>query len=728
MVARFRTTSHDLAVEVGQVLASAEWKAHAQLARTALSDAEADALAERLTEARDQTLRRLDGVREHSRQRLAEHRTALEAAAVDAARRLCTDARQDRGAGRWPAPPASRDREAVAVDRRPAGAADAWRDRQIHLLKRSRLAQRLARFRNRLTAAAGRHLEDIVAGVHGSGLRACTTLRDALAARDAADPVPQVADELPYDPAPVVARLARAAAAMTGELPETETLLSDEAAAALVRGDAAIDTTTVPVRSSVQGLVETDLIGAARGRGHALRRGRRPGLGGRPRHRPAAGRAARARTTTSTSPRPTATAPARSTRPAGASTARSPTSPRSRPGSATPCSAGSRRSPPRPSSTAWAPRSRPAAPAAPAAAGRRACAPWPAAASPASATSPPARSTGAAPASSSPTRPRPRASRPPTTRSASWPGAPPPVPASSASLPLYYRNLFTGQININEAFFVGRADKVAAGAAVLDRRPRPAACARSWSAARAAPARPPCASRLRPPPAARSTGSAPRPAAPRAGPRSATALEAAVGTAGTPAQVAARLEPGSVIVVDDLDLWWERRPGGLEAIDEILELVEATGDDVGFVLAGGDAATRVLGQLRPLDRVADTHVGCQPLTARQLDQVIMARHASTGLRLKLPRRRSIPLAQGGLGPWARARLFDAYFDYSAGNVGYALRAWVAHIDGFDDGQLAIRQPQLLDWDALDDLRPDLIAVLVELVLHKHAERRQARSA
>ena len=183
--------------------------------------------------------------------------------------------------------------------------------------------------------------------------------------------------------------------------------------------------------------------------------------------------------------------------------------------------------------------------------------------------------------------------------------------------------------------------------------------------------------------------------------------------AGTPMQVAARLPAGTVIVIDDLDLWWERRPGGLEAIEELLDVVATTGDRVGFVLGGGTHAVRLIDALRPLTRVAYLQVGCAPLTARQLDQVVMARHGSTGLRLKVGQR-----VGDAIGPWSRARLFDAHFDYSHGNVGYALRAWVAHVDALADEVLAVRTPAPLDWDALDDLRPELVAVLLELLLHK----------
>jgi hypothetical protein len=121
----------------------------------------------------------------------------------------------------------------------------------------------------------------------------------------------------------------------------------------------------------------------------------------------------------------------------------------------------------------------------------------------------------------------------------------------------------------------------------------------------------------------------------------------------------------------------------------------------------------VLQGLRPLSRVIQAEVDCQPLAARALEKVVMARHGSTGLGLRLAGRDS-------LGSWTRARLFDAHFDYARGNVGYALRSWVTHIDEFTDEQLTVRVPAPLDWDVIDDLPPEQVALLIELVLHKAA--------
>ena len=127
-----------------------------------------------------------------------------------------------------------------------------------------------------------------------------------------------------------------------------------------------------------------------------------------------------------------------------------------------------------------------------------------------------------------------------------------------------------------------------------------------------------------------------------------------------------------------------------------------------------------------MSRQIYAELDCQALAARSLEKVIMARHSSTGIGLKLAGRESF-------GSWTRARLFDAHFAYAKGNVGYALRSWVTHLEKFADDELTIRMPRELDWDVIDDLRPEHVALLIELLLHKAAtaeklERTTGRSA
>jgi hypothetical protein len=714
VVERFRTGTHELAHEIGRVLATAEWKAHAQLSRASLVDGEG--LVALIAQSRDDACKRLDDLATHVREKIAEDGVAFDSAALTRARAISAVL------GRIDAAVAARE----GNGKRPADlallpdTAEVWREQQLRLLERARLAVRLARFRDRLTIASARALGDLLASAHASGHRVLTELRDALARRanDGEVPLPELRDEVAYDGGPMIARLTQAAAVLSGELPESETLLTDDAAAALVRGDDVDETTTVPVRAAVQAIVETELltrlaadvvrVTEVDARAWSVARETMVLISARPREseedEPAQSESfdSLARLDGQLAKLQEIENACVEGMLAGLGAVASATAIDGL--TASLVERGGRRtnSAKSPSRTLGMLR-------------RAGSALRDAAANVIY-----RRSAGivyAQQARSARSQTPEQAIRELTARST--------ISSSVlATLPLYYRNLFIGQVNINESFFVGREHQVRTGVEVVT-GDRPGARSVLVRGSRSSGKTTLCqqiasASKtevfwVAPPPG----GAASRTAL-------AAALESSLGRRGRPSAIVGRLPERSLIVFDDLDLWWERRRDGLEAIDGILELIAEHGDRVGFLLGGSEAPLRVLQGLRPLTRLVYAQLDCEGLPARALEKVIMARHGSTGIGLKLAGRDSF-------GTWTRARLFDAHFDYAKGNVGYALRSWVTHLDNFADDQLTIRMPKLLDWDAIDDLRPEHIALLIELVLHKAAsaaklERLTGRSA
>ena len=711
---QFRRDSHEVLLEVGRALGHAEWRAIAELSRTAVDDP--DLLVGRLAQTRDATLDRLDGVREHARLRLEAYRDAADPVARKLARHLSASlARVDAPARARAA--ARRDRGDLKVlEALPAVPPD-WQARQRALLKRLRLGARLTRFRVQLTAAAVRHIDELLAGVRGSGARACGELREALTEAitrgDGAPLTPDLRDDLPYEPGAVMNRFARGVAGMTGELPETETVLTDEAVVGLV-DDAALDVATLSVRGAVQALVEADLIsqvqaevarlmevdarawGAARDTVSLLAAQSRAASGPDDEEDEGTGAAAIEHSIARLEAQLAALAGSEAavTRAMfGGLEAVSTATGLDRLASSFEAIGRRGRTSERPSRLRAAARR--------GAAGVREL----------GARAIYRRSAGVVFARESRDAGRRsggHAIRELTARSA-------PDPAVLADVPLTYRHLFTGQVNINEAFFVGRSDTVAEALRALgDPRggggPRAVLVTGERGAGKTT---------LLQQIAIRCGASAAWVLAPLGGACRQSdlraALETAVGERGTPSQILQRLAPGSLVVIDDLDLWWERRPGGLEAIDELLSAIRQAPDHLRFLLAGSSYSVRVLDRLRAVSSVTAGQLSCLPLTAGQLEQVVMSRHGSTGLEVRLEGRTERPL-----GPWSRARLFDKLFDYSDGNVGYALRAWMAHVEDCQGNTLILRAPRLLDWDALDDLRPELVSLLIELMLHRGA--------
>lgn len=286
------------------------------------------------------------------------------------------------------------------------------------------------------------------------------------------------------------------------------------------------------------------------------------------------------------------------------------------------------------------------------------------------------------------------------------------------SLPFYYRQLFFGKATFNETFWVEREAEVAAarrGIAQHDRGGRGVLivtgepdsgktmlCRRLLS--RSLSKRP--TFWVTPP----ESGDA-RLAA------FSDALRAATGQRGAPLDVLASVPDKSVVVIEDLELWWERTEDGLAVVDCLLECVAAHGDRALFVIEVGSHPFDVIDRLRPLSDHALAVVECGPLPAASLKEIVMLRHGSTGTRFSLEGR-----SEAELGEWRIAQLFSQYFGATRGLVGTVLASWIANVEGVAETTIEIRAPRRAGWEVLDGLRPEWVAILVQLLLHKRLTR------
>lgn len=198
---------------------------------------------------------------------------------------------------------------------------------------------------------------------------------------------------------------------------------------------------------------------------------------------------------------------------------------------------------------------------------------------------------------------------------------------------------------------------------------------------------------------------------------------------GLPAEKAARdwdeilgaVPTGSVIMIHDLELWWERGPGGEAVLDKLIELIARWGDRLCFILELNIHAYRFINRVMPLADQALAVVECQPFAAEQLKQIIEIRHRSTGLRYALDERE-----EDELPGWNKARLFTQHFDYTGGYVGVALQGWIGHIARVSGESFELEAPSRPSLDPFDELRLEWVALLLQFVLHKRLTRARAQ--
>lgn len=282
-------------------------------------------------------------------------------------------------------------------------------------------------------------------------------------------------------------------------------------------------------------------------------------------------------------------------------------------------------------------------------------------------------------------------------------------------LPFYYRQVFLGQSTVNETFWVGRTEQLAQaeralenhrrgfhGALIIQGDPSSGKSALAFMIG-AKNFAPDAVHRVFPP-----SGGSVEPRVFR------EALAKAVGSEATEYPAILRdVATDGCIILHDAELWWERSDAGLAVFDDILRLIDLYGDKVCFVLEMNRYAYRFISRFRPLVERAIAVIECGAMDAESLQAVITLRQDSTGLGFALDSREDPELSRLAL-----ARLFTKYYEYTGGNVGASLRAWAGHIREVEDERIVMERPAAVDLEVLDQLDMDLVAILLQLVLHR----------
>ena len=193
-------------------------------------------------------------------------------------------------------------------------------------------------------------------------------------------------------------------------------------------------------------------------------------------------------------------------------------------------------------------------------------------------------------------------------------------------------------------------------------------------------------------------------------------LRESTGVEGTADSIFATLKDGSLIVIDDLELWWEKSERGTAVVELIGELIRKYGHKCLFILTVSHNSFQIINQITGIESCFLSVVDLQPFNALAIRKVLMFRHHTSGMDIRRSDKHNSRLSRTD-----QAKLFARYFTYTKGNIGAALLAWIANITDVRENTLFIRQPQLPDHTMLQRLPPGLKIYLLQFVLHKRLD-------
>ena len=172
------------------------------------------------------------------------------------------------------------------------------------------------------------------------------------------------------------------------------------------------------------------------------------------------------------------------------------------------------------------------------------------------------------------------------------------------------------------------------------------------------------------------------------------------------------LQDTSVFIINDLELWWERKSNGTVVVEKLMELIRTHHKRVLFVINLNIHSLKLLNQLTGLQSRALGHVVCSGFDARELQELIMLRHQAGGMSFTLNKKYETELTS-----WEYASLFNRFFDISQGNPGVTINLWLASIEKVSGKAIYIRKPASPDLLFLDKLSREHIFYLVQFVYH-----------
>lgn len=191
------------------------------------------------------------------------------------------------------------------------------------------------------------------------------------------------------------------------------------------------------------------------------------------------------------------------------------------------------------------------------------------------------------------------------------------------------------------------------------------------------------------------------------------ALESGLALHGTTEELFRRLPSRVAIVFHSIELWWERHPDGNAVLAHLMWMVRNFGHQCFFIFNMNPHALRLLQDMLKIEGCLLDIIDCAPIGTEELKTIILLRHKATGLRFKLKNRSEESISELRL-----ARLFSSYFDYSRGNVGMALQAWVRHIIDFKSDYIEVCAPIPPDLSPLSRLPVEWVVMISQFVLHK----------
>ncbi|MCD4731528.1 MAG: hypothetical protein K8R74_13070 [Bacteroidales bacterium] len=193
-------------------------------------------------------------------------------------------------------------------------------------------------------------------------------------------------------------------------------------------------------------------------------------------------------------------------------------------------------------------------------------------------------------------------------------------------------------------------------------------------------------------------------------------LQEATGIKGNSNTIFSKLQKDSLIIIDNLELWWEKNEKGNEVIEFISNLIYTYSSKFIFLITVNSESYSTINQMVELDHYFINSIELKPFNSALLQKIIMFRHLSSGFDLRFQEKPDHKANNSDL-----AKLFSKHFTVSEGNIGAALLSWISNIVDVQEKVITVKMPKLPDFNIFQNLPPDMNLYLTQFILHKRLD-------
>jgi len=162
----------------------------------------------------------------------------------------------------------------------------------------------------------------------------------------------------------------------------------------------------------------------------------------------------------------------------------------------------------------------------------------------------------------------------------------------------------------------------------------------------------------------------------------ATAFQSATGLKDNINKILNKTEGKSIFLFENIEQWWLKTKDGNVLLDELSRLVEKHGNRHYFVFTGNIHAYQAL---KPTTTLADSLISTiilNPLNSADLVNVLKSRHQLGGLNFVYKDTEEQYLSESKI-----EKFYAKFHTSSKGNIGLALRQWLANIEQSDENKI-----------------------------------------